>query len=359
MKHLKRLCMSAVCMAAMAAGIPEAKAQQGTIPAEGKHFSSSNWYVSALAGEQILLKGSTTGKYFVGKINAGTWFDTWSGIKVNGQAGMKKLNGNSSVRYYSFGVDYTLNLLRVFGGYDESTPFSFSVSAGPAMNFIRYRHGDQKYTKTVSLNIGAQIGYDFSPRWGLFAEVMLYTMDRFYTPGGGILIGTDAAVGIRFRFSRHKYGRRDADRREYETAISGLTERVAELEETVRMLNEKNEGAGDGKTMVTPETEAESIDIYFDEYSAFLNEEQRKKISGIGKWMADNPDFSVRIVVFSDNLSDIETGMRIVERREQVLRDFLTERYGIGSDRIESGSSEKFGYRNLTGCNARIVFINE
>ena len=226
MKHLKRLCMSAVCMAAMAAGIPEAKAQQGTIPAEGKHFSSSNWYVSALAGEQILLKGSTTGKYFVGKINAGTWFDTWSGIKVNGQAGMKKLKGNSSVRYYSFGVDYTLNLLRVFGGYDESTPFSFSVSAGPAMNFIRYRHGDQKYTKTVSLNIGAQIGYDFSPRWGLFAEVMSYTMDRFYTPGGGILIGTDAAVGIRFRFSRHKYGRRDADRREYETAISGLTERV-------------------------------------------------------------------------------------------------------------------------------------
>ncbi len=340
--------------AAVAVSAPVALAQQGTVPREDRSFSSSNWYISALAGEQCLLKGSTTGKYFVGKINAGTWFDTWSGLKINAQAGMKKISGNNSVRYYSFGVDYTLNLLRLFGDYDETTPFSFSFSAGSAMNFIRYRHGEQKYTKTPSLNIGAQMGYDFSPRWGIFAEAMSYTMERFYSPGANIFIGVDCTIGIRLRFTRHSYGKKNTDVSRYEARIEDLNQRVAELE---RQVNEAKERQDNSNVTVAPEAEAASIDIYFDEYSAFLNEEQRKKIGGIGEWMNDNPDFNVRIVVFSDNLTDVEIGMKIVERRGQVLRDFLVEKYGISSDRIETVGSEEVGYRNLTGCNAKIIFL--
>lgn len=353
MKKLYFLAMAATAVA-MAVSAPEIKAQQGTIPVEGKSFSSSNWYISALGGEQALLKGSATGKYFVGKLNAGTWFDTWSGLKINVQGGLKKTNGNNSARYYSAGVDYTLNLLRVFGGYDEKTPFSFSLSAGPAYNLIRYAHDGHDYTHAVSLNVGAQAGYDFSPRWGIFAEAMSYTMENFASPGRNVLFGIDCAVGIRFRFSRHKYGHRDDDRRYYESRINALDARIAELEHAAE---EKTATETAEKVIVAPETEAASVDIYFDEFSSFISDEQRKKIDGIGTWMTDNPDFNVRIIVFSDNLSDPETGKRIMESRADVLEDLLVEKYGIDSDRIESVGSEEVGYRNLTGCNAKIIFL--
>ena len=72
--------------------------------------------------------------------------------------------------------------------------------------------------------------------------------------------------------------------------------------------------------------------------------------------MKDNPDFNVRIIVFSDNLSDPETGNRLMNNRADVLENLLMTKYGIDSGRIESINSEEAGYRNLTGCNAKIIF---
>ena len=46
-----------------------------------------------------------------------------------------------------------------------------------------------------------------------------------------------------------------------------------------------------------------------------------------------------------------------MESRADVLEDLLVEKYGIDSDRIESVGSEEVGYRNLTGCNAKIIFL--
>ena len=348
--------LSAAFAAASLAVLPDAAAQQGTIREGDRSFSASNWYISAQAGEQCLLKGSATGKFFVGKINAGTWFDTWSGLRINVQGGLKKIAGDNSVRYYSAGADYAFNLLRIFGGYDETAPFSFTFTAGPAYNLVYYRSGDNRYTHTVSLNLGAQIGYDFSPRWGIFAEAMSYTMERFYSPGFNVFTGIDCSLGIRFRFTRHRYGRRDQDRAACEQRMTQLDARVRELEDRVRELESLDE---DEQVIIAPESVETSVDIYFDEFSSFLNDDQRRKIDGIGEWMASNPDFNVKIVVFSDNLSDAGTGARIMRSRAEVLESFLMEKYGIGRDRIESVSSEEVGYRNLTGCNAKIIFTRE
>ena len=336
----------------------EANAQQGTVQTEDKSLSASNWYISAIAGEQILFKGSTNGKYFVGKLNTGTWFDSWSGLKINLQLGTKRLYDNVSARYYSFGADYTFNLLRLFcpNSYDADTPFSFSLSAGPAMNFIRHEYKNMEYTPAVSLNIGAQIGYDFSPRWGIFAEVMSYTMDRITSRGFNPYTGFDCAIGLRFKISPHKYGNDSSDRQYYESRIKELTERVSELEMYMKKESDPIDTGHGGQVILAPETEAMSIDIYFDEFSSFINEEQRKKIDGIGEWMKDNPDFNVRIIVFSDNLSDPETGNRLMNNRADVLENLLMTKYGIDSGRIESINSEEAGYRNLTGCNAKIIF---
>lgn len=354
--HTFRFILSLIAVLSQGALFFSANAQQGTVSDECRSFSSANWYISAMAGEQFLLKGSSTGKYFVGKINGGTWFNHWSGLKINFQAGMKKLSGNSSSRYYSFGADYTFNLLRLFNlhSYDSESPFSFSLSAGPAMNFVHYKYKDRDYTPAPSLNIGANIGYDFSPRWGIFAEVMSYTMEKFYADGFNIFIGFDCAVGLRFKFNHHRYGHADSDRQYYESLVKELSRRIEELERTV---GDELEIKKNDRLIIAPENEELSIDIYFDEFSSFINDEQRKKIDGIGEWMSANPDFSVRIIVFSDNLYDQETGARLMGRRSDVLENLLVEKYGIDKTRIESFSSEEAGYKNLTGCNAKIIFL--
>ncbi|HIZ87779.1 MAG TPA: hypothetical protein IAC03_06440 [Candidatus Coprenecus pullistercoris] len=344
---------SAVIFTVLCTSITNARAQQGTVPPDSRNFSSANWYLSVMGGEQILLKGSASGKYFVGKIHGGTWFDSWSGLRFNFQAGMKRLGMNSSSRYYSFGADYNLNLVRLFNprSYDPESPFSFSFSAGPSMNFVRYPYHGCEYTPAVSLNIGAQMGYDFSPRWGIYAEVMSYTMERFYTPGFNLFFGFDCSIGVRFRITPHKYGHRDSDRQYYESRIEELSRRVKELE---RRMEKEDE---DRQVIIAPETEDLSIDIYFDEFSTFISQEQRRKIDGIGQWMSENPDFNVRIIVFSDNLADRKAGERLMHGRAEVLEKLLVDKYGIDPERIESFCSEEAGYRNFTGCNARIIFL--
>lgn len=344
----------AVAIAGMAFSA-NVSAQQGEVPsAEGKSFSATNWYISASAGEQWLLNGYRDGRSFVGKINAGTWITPWHGVKMNAQWGSKKLAGLNSAMYFSAGIDYTLNLLKVFGAGDPGTPFSFSLSAGPAYNMIEYGRGDCGYTHTVSLNLGLNAGYDFSPHWGIFGEIMSYTMDRFYSDEGlPVFTGADWTVGLRYRFSRHKYS--SAKVRSLNAEVNSLKERLAVLEQKAAE-NEKLQAAAEKRVMIAPEDIAASVDIYFDEFSSFISNEQKRKIDDIGAWMKDNPGFSVNIIIFSDGKYGSETDARLRESRASVIRDLLTESYGIEEGRIQVFGSEEAGYRNLSGCNAKIIF---
>lgn len=327
-------------------------AQQGTPDTgDGKSFSSQNWYISASVGEQWLLKGSQNGWHFVGKLNAGTWFDSWNGIKINAQGGSRKLAGNSSALYFSTGVDYTLNLLRIFGDYETDTPFNFSLSAGPAYNIINYPGKNCKYTHTVSINLGLNAGYDFSPHWGIFGEIMSYGMDRFYKDSGiPVFFRFDWTVGLRYRFTRHAYSTSRAQKTA--AAINDLKANMEALERSMSEAEEKESS----RVIIAPEDVAASVDIYFDEYSSFISNEQRKKIDAIGSWMKENPGFSVNIIIFSDGKYGSKADEILRNSRADVIRDLLTGQYGITEDRIQSFGSEEAGYKNLSGCNAKIIF---
>lgn len=330
----------------------ELQAQQGTVPAEKRKFAASNWSLSAGLGQQWLMQGGSDGKMFVGKFNAGTWFNPRMGVKINLQAGKKKLEGIQSVRYFSIGADYQFNLLTIFGDYNESSPFLLNVSVGPAYNEIKYPKKHSDYTNTVSLNIGLQAGYDFSPRWGIYTEFMSYTMRKFYA-GSGLFVGTDWTVGLRFRFNKHSYPNKQ--NRLQAEEIRRLNERVDELTAAYEQMKELTPRSK-APDIKIPEKEIASIDIYFDEFSSFIGEEQLEKINVIGEWMKTNPDFNVSIVVFSDNLTDKGTDEKLRSGRMQTIRNLLIDKYRIKANRIKTIRSEDIGYKNLTGCNAKIMF---
>ena len=110
--------------------------------------------------------------------------------------------------------------------------------------------------------------------------------------------------------------------------------------------------------MIVPPKDALSIDIMFDEFSSFVSEEQGQKIDGIGEWMKNN-NASIRIIAFSDNLTDKKADQELRKRRSEAIRKILIEKYHISPERISESTPEAMGYRKQTGCNAMIVYIPE
>ena len=76
-----------------------------------------------------------------------------------------------------------------------------------------------------------------------------------------------------------------------------------EMKQMKQELQERRKIMDGQNLMIVPQKDALSIDIMFDEFSSFVSEEQGQKIDGIGEWMKDN-DASIRIIAFSDNLTD-------------------------------------------------------
>lgn len=181
-------------------------AQQGTLLKEDVLFLTENWFASGSLGNQWLLRGNTTGKEFVVRGAAGTWLNEFSGVRAHLSAGMRKLDGLSSTRYYMIGAGYLLNVLPLMGDYDFFNRFSLSVSVGAAYNMLNYREDNGDKVNKPSVNLGFQTGYDFTSHWGIFAEEMFNVMDKFYSKGGGGLsLGSDLSIGFRYRFRKHNY----------------------------------------------------------------------------------------------------------------------------------------------------------
>ena len=108
----------------------------------------------------------------------------------------------------------------------------------------------------------------------------------------------------------------------------------------------------------TPKNDISSIDIFFDKFSTYLGDAQLQKIDAIGEWMKNN-DFDIHIVAFSDNVADKDVDERLRKGRTEVIKELLVEKYSILPERISIVKAEELGYVNLTGCNAKIMFVEK
>ena len=72
-----------------------------------------------------------------------------------------------------------------------------------------------------------------------------------------------------------------------------------------------------------------------------------------------NNDFDIHIVAFSDNVADKDVDERLRKGRTEVIKELLVEKYSILPERISIVKAEELGYVNLTGCNAKIMFVEK
>lgn len=344
-------------------------AQQGTVVEPHQHFFGKNWFVTGAVGEQWLSK--TYENIYTARIAGGTWIDKYSGVRLYARSGYSPVSKHANAAYLGGGIDYMLNLLAL-KEYNPQTRFSLSLLAGVGFDVFDLKNSglDLNYThaSAMSGNIGVQAGYQFNSHMGVFIEPSLQVLPKYYDKANKdqFIFRSSLSIGVSYYFNRHSYGnqQKECAMQKKNNALEAEVKRVSadteKLNEEVNLLRkelQQDKQKREGKIVMTaPEKEQLSIDIFFDRFSSFMADEQCRKIDAIGEWMKDNK-FDIQIVAFSDNLADKETDQRLRNNRTKAIKEVLMQKYGIGADRIEVVTSESMGYENLTGCNAKILFI--
>lgn len=320
----------------------------------GNSQFTQNTYISASIGDTWAWSKGINGNGFLGKISIGSRFNDTSGLRINFGLGKREFNFGQTVGYYSVGADYTLSLLNLFGAFNHNSRFMLDLNVGAAYNRLR----DGEHRNRPSINVGIGAGYRFAPHWGIFAEAGASGTEFRKNGDRQIGIGIDLAVGLRYCFGRVDETPKGND--QLGKQVEYLNSEINRLNDEVNMLRHTIDSmpkvAPERKIMIAPQNEAGSIDIFFEEYSTFIGEDQRAKISAIGNWLKEN-NYNIWIVAFSDNLNNADIDGKLRSGRTQAIRNLLETTYGIASDRITVVNAEEMGYKNMSGCNAKILFV--
>ena len=329
-----------------------------------KPFWKQNMYATFGMGNQWMWQGNTNkGMGYVFRLSSGTWFNDYSGLRIVASTGIRKTDGTYCNSYYMAGLDYTFNALALCRDYDATNRFSLSLSAG--VGCYSFLHTNKWFVRP-GVNIGANWGYSISERCGLFTELMFNGVEAYYSNNGGISVECDLLLGFRYYFHAHNYEKKPDMSR-----VNALESKVQALRGNVRALNEeinqmrremqrmqKKVDTKNKNVIYTPKNDISSIDIFFDKFSTYLGDAQLQKIDAIGEWMKNN-DFDIHIVAFSDNVADKNVDERLRKGRTEVIKDLLVKKYGISPERVSIVKAEDLGYVNLTGCNAKIMFVEK
>ena len=338
-------------------------AQQGSIDTDKHHFTQ-NWYAEGAFSNQWLWIGNVNkGIAFGGRAGVGTWFDKYSGARLTIGYGNRKTDMEFCNSYYQIGLDYTFNLLALGRHYDEKNRFSFNVNIGPAFYGLKHSEEGKTIVNRFAVNAGINAGYDCTPHFGVFTEISFNGMEKYYYGYTGISIKSELLIGVRYRFNRHDYTHKVSGT-DYTPQFEQLNSRITEMNDEINSLRKqleesklmKEDSVENHTVMLAPKSEESSIDIYFDKFSSFLSEEQRQKIDVVGEWMKNN-ELDINIVAFSDNIDDKSTDEALRNGRTEAISKLLVEEYGIAPTRITIIPAEKIGYKNITGCNAKILFV--
>lgn len=261
------------------------------------------------------------------------------------------------------GLDYTFNALALCRDYDVTNRFSLSLSAGVA--YYGFIHYDKLWSRP-GVNIGANWGYSISERCGLFTELMFNGVEKYFSNSGGVYVGCDLLFGFRYYFNSHNYEKKpdlskvNALESEVQTlrgSVKELNDEINRMRLEMQKMQEKVD-TENKNVIYTPKNDISSIDIFFDKFSTYLGDAQLQKIDAIGEWMKNN-DFDIHIVAFSDNVADKDVDERLRKGRTEVIKELLVEKYSILPERISIVKAEELGYVNLTGCNAKIMFVEK
>lgn len=325
-------------------------------------FQKYNWFVTgAVNGEWL---SNTTGNMIVGgKIGAGIHLSRYSAFRINAFAGKNRVK-TLKAQQYGAELDYMLTLV----GNKGYRPFNLAAIIGASYNYFNTDKLDidNKNVSSIGGKIALQASYNLNRKISLFLEPSFTILPKYYKgkDADDVFVQSALNIGVTYCFKdKYKTSKKNmygtpADKADVQEIKDKMNRMLEEIEQ-LKQESQNTQKIEAGKNVVIEPSQQRgmiSVDINFDEFSAFISEEQAGKLNNIGEWMNENPAI-IKIVAFSNDVKDKKAETALRNSRTEAIKKMLIEKYSIAPERIASASPESMGYANKTGNNAMIIFI--
>lgn len=347
----------------------------GTLSAQSLSESKSidNWYVGVNGG----LSTQSTGHGWLKGLNpnagvrVGRYFTPVFGLAVESNAYLKNTDGRSTgtfVNALNTSLLGTVNVSNWFGGYPGS-PRSFEVVALYGLGWGHVFGSPSSLYSSVQDAVTSKAGLDFVFNLGRSKSCQFYVEPAMvwslggndFNPGVQYNLNHSAFqlnVGLIYKLKNsngtHNFQISEV-RDPYEidalnSRINDLRLAVIERDATIAsqdcQLRDLRTALDDciGKSSVATYTTVLQPTVQFRQGKSSIESSQYASIERIAQYMRSNPDVKVEIVGYASPEGSADFNQRLSEKRADVVKKTLVNKYHISSDRLISkgkGATDK------------------
>lgn len=271
-------------------------------------------------------------------------FQSKAGWKMDGQELKWKWN------YVAPMVDVTANLSNLFCGYNPTRLFNFSVFAGIGMNigFGNDEAADAKaalneYYKTDAGNLaylwdgtkvrfagrlGVKGDFRINDQFSVGLELQATTLSDHYNSkrAGNSDWYFNALVGVKYNFGKTYTTRKVKSALPPERVVERVIEKVVE-----KPAQTTEQAAAVREPM--------RRDVFFVINSTKICDTEQLKVKEIADYLKKYPEAKVEITGYSDKgTGNASINKRLSDKRADIVKTTLVEKYGISSSRITTDS---------------------
>jgi outer membrane protein OmpA-like peptidoglycan-associated protein len=322
-----------------------------------------NWFIGAGGGINILLNEGYDIK--IGPsvdVNFGKWFTPSVGMRA-GYQGLNfnslKDNENEKFGYMYFHGDFLWNISNAFSGYKETRFWNFVpyLHAGFFRSYTT--EGDEFSKNEFAAGTGLLHNLRLSDRLDIIIDMRATVVEGTIHRSSGVAILPSVTAGLavdlgwpNFMRTSSLIGMLEAAEAEktavMEAAIIALEAANASLEaesSSLRKLNKelgktvKNLQDAEQGALETTYTDMQPITVYFPIGKAVLDDMELKHLDFYASNIIGKVDMdpNIEIVILGSADSNTGTAQRnkyLSEARGKYIMNLLSEKYGIGGDRV-------------------------
>lgn len=352
------------------------------VNAKPKYYAEKfgdNMYLSIGAGAQTLLAEHLgKAKYTLAmNLGLGKWITPNIGVRLNAVAGslhstwiFPPANMNR-IHYVGIYGDFTMNLMNMIGGYDESRVFSIIPFVGIGFDYtFKNNNTNDRKTYTFPLSGGIKLNFRLNHYIDFYLEGRANVLgDQFngIVKGAQVESVISAVGGFTFKFGKNRFKAYNpyAD----QAVVANLNNRVNNLRQELDACNSR-------QCPPCPEVQPTTIIrekatscnqeltsvVRFRINSSTISTEEMVNVYNIAEWMKKNPNCNVTVAGYADkDTGTSQYNMTLSQKRANNVRDALVNQYGINANRIQvvANGSDKQPYPDNNNWNRVVIFFGE
>lgn len=333
------------------------------VPGRKAYYNTSFWdntFVSLGGIAEIRMQRLAKGESLMDRVSpgislsAGKWIHPLFGLQLNVN-GVHIRSVANTFNYASASFEFLYNFSADVCQYNPKRIFSLIPLGG--IGWAQNRNNG-KSGGSFQFTAGLQGKFYISSYIDLFLEGRAFLVsDRFDTSVQGNWYDGFGSLrlGVIYKLRGNSFKVYDFANARYAEVLNDRINQLREKLETEKL--KPLAGYVDYSFYKEPQQKGSFVYIKFAPYSSYLDSEQRKSIDIIGRWMKENPQFKIRIIAFSDPVTDRNDEKSMEIKRSKSIAGLLIDEYKVNQSLIEILSPEQAGYDKKSDSGAIIEFL--